>query len=163
MSWSLLKPHGFFPLSCCVGLLSRGDAGIFMRFPPPTYRGKGTASACSRQYRSICAGCQSHHPVHVVRLCSDQSATGSGAVLTLISVAAERIWDHCAGFCIVEEAGGKVCAACSLEPCTPCAAGACTHTAAFCSCAVHTRVMHHTCCPAMPMLGPNDCYVSSLP
>eukprot|EP00879_Flechtneria_rotunda_P017178 GHRR01017991.1.p1 GENE.GHRR01017991.1~~GHRR01017991.1.p1 ORF type:complete len:409 (+),score=126.91 GHRR01017991.1:145-1371(+) len=40
------------------GLLSRGDAGIFMRFPPPTYR--------------------------------------------------EKIWDHCAGFCIVEEAGGKV-------------------------------------------------------
>lgn len=40
------------------GLLSRGDAGIFMRFPPPSYR--------------------------------------------------EKIWDHCAGFCIVEEAGGKV-------------------------------------------------------
>eukprot|EP00878_Enallax_costatus_P005475 GHUV01005746.1.p1 GENE.GHUV01005746.1~~GHUV01005746.1.p1 ORF type:complete len:403 (+),score=134.31 GHUV01005746.1:292-1500(+) len=40
------------------GLLSRGDAGIFMRFPPPAYR--------------------------------------------------EKIWDHCAGFCIVEEAGGKV-------------------------------------------------------
>jgi 3'-phosphoadenosine 5'-phosphosulfate (PAPS) 3'-phosphatase len=40
------------------GLLSRGDAGIFMRFPPPTYR--------------------------------------------------EKIWDHCAGFVIVEEAGGKV-------------------------------------------------------
>jgi fructose-1,6-bisphosphatase/inositol monophosphatase family enzyme len=24
---------------------------------------------------------------------------------------AEKIWDHCAGFCIVEEAGGKVRAA----------------------------------------------------
>jgi 3'-phosphoadenosine 5'-phosphosulfate (PAPS) 3'-phosphatase len=42
----------------CPGLLSRGDAGIFMRFPPPSYR--------------------------------------------------EKIWDHCAGFLIVEEAGGKV-------------------------------------------------------
>jgi 3'(2'), 5'-bisphosphate nucleotidase/inositol polyphosphate 1-phosphatase len=41
------------------GLLSRGDASIFMRFPPSTYR--------------------------------------------------EKIWDHCAGFVIVEEAGGKVC------------------------------------------------------
>eukprot|EP00775_Hariotina_reticulata_P002215 gene2215-2530_t len=40
------------------GLLSRGDADIFMRFPPASYR--------------------------------------------------EKIWDHCAGFCIVEEAGGKV-------------------------------------------------------
>lgn len=40
------------------GLLSRGDASIFMRFPPPTYR--------------------------------------------------EKIWDHCAGFVIVEEAGGRV-------------------------------------------------------
>ena len=40
------------------GLLSRGDASIFMRFPPATYR--------------------------------------------------EKIWDHCAGFVIVEEAGGKV-------------------------------------------------------
>ncbi|KAF6257560.1 hypothetical protein COO60DRAFT_1622225 [Scenedesmus sp. NREL 46B-D3] len=40
------------------GLLSRGDAGLFMRFPPATYR--------------------------------------------------EKIWDHCAGFIIVEEAGGKV-------------------------------------------------------
>jgi hypothetical protein len=40
------------------GLLSRGDASIFMRFPPPSYR--------------------------------------------------EKIWDHCAGFVIVEEAGGKV-------------------------------------------------------
>jgi 3'-phosphoadenosine 5'-phosphosulfate (PAPS) 3'-phosphatase len=41
-----------------AGLLSRGDAGIFMRFPPASYR--------------------------------------------------EKIWDHCAGFLIVEEAGGKV-------------------------------------------------------
>lgn len=41
-----------------AGILSRGDASIFMRFPPPSYR--------------------------------------------------EKIWDHCAGFCIVEEAGGKV-------------------------------------------------------
>lgn len=40
------------------GLLSRGDASIFMRFPPPAYR--------------------------------------------------EKIWDHCAGFVIVEEAGGMV-------------------------------------------------------
>jgi hypothetical protein len=40
------------------GLLSRGEASIFMRFPPPSYR--------------------------------------------------EKIWDHCAGFVIVEEAGGKV-------------------------------------------------------
>eukprot|EP00200_Dunaliella_tertiolecta_P000683 CAMPEP_0202359124 /NCGR_PEP_ID=MMETSP1126-20121109/12530_1 /ASSEMBLY_ACC=CAM_ASM_000457 /TAXON_ID=3047 /ORGANISM="Dunaliella tertiolecta, Strain CCMP1320" /LENGTH=431 /DNA_ID=CAMNT_0048952449 /DNA_START=103 /DNA_END=1399 /DNA_ORIENTATION=- len=40
------------------GLLSRGEASIFMRFPPPTYR--------------------------------------------------EKIWDHCAGFVIVEEAGGRV-------------------------------------------------------
>eukprot|EP00877_Chromochloris_zofingiensis_P002003 jgi/Chrzof1/11803/Cz06g10200.t1 len=40
------------------GLLSRGDASIFMRFPPANYR--------------------------------------------------EKIWDHCAGFVIVEEAGGKV-------------------------------------------------------
>ncbi|KIZ01992.1 3'(2'), 5'-bisphosphate nucleotidase [Monoraphidium neglectum] len=40
------------------GLLSRGDASIFMRFPPPSYR--------------------------------------------------EKIWDHCAGFVIVEEAGGRV-------------------------------------------------------
>ena len=40
------------------GLLSRGDASIFMRFPPSSYR--------------------------------------------------EKIWDHCAGFVIVEEAGGRV-------------------------------------------------------
>lgn len=40
------------------GLLSRGDASIFMRFPSPTYK--------------------------------------------------EKIWDHCAGVVIVEEAGGKV-------------------------------------------------------
>lgn len=40
------------------GLLSRGDASIFMRFPPAAYR--------------------------------------------------EKIWDHCAGFVIVEEAGGRV-------------------------------------------------------
>lgn len=40
------------------GLLARGDASIFMRFPPPSYR--------------------------------------------------EKIWDHCAGFVIVEEAGGRV-------------------------------------------------------
>ncbi|GBF92606.1 SAL1 phosphatase [Raphidocelis subcapitata] len=40
------------------GLLSRGDASIFMRFPPSSYR--------------------------------------------------EKIWDHCAGVVIVEEAGGKV-------------------------------------------------------
>ncbi len=47
------------------GLLSRGCASIFMRFPPPTYK--------------------------------------------------EKIWDHAAGFVIVEEAGGKVRAA--LLPC----------------------------------------------
>lgn len=40
------------------GLLSRGDASIFMRFPPASYR--------------------------------------------------EKIWDHAAGFVIVEEAGGRV-------------------------------------------------------
>jgi 3'(2'), 5'-bisphosphate nucleotidase/inositol polyphosphate 1-phosphatase len=40
------------------GLLSRGCASIFMRFPPPTYK--------------------------------------------------EKIWDHAAGFVIVEEAGGRV-------------------------------------------------------
>eukprot|EP00798_Chlamydomonas_sp_ICE-L_P028839 gene28839-32028_t len=40
------------------GILSRGDASVFMRFPPPSYR--------------------------------------------------EKIWDHAAGFVIVEEAGGKV-------------------------------------------------------
>lgn len=40
------------------GALSRGDAALFMRFPPPDYR--------------------------------------------------EKIWDHCAGYVIVQEAGGKV-------------------------------------------------------
>jgi hypothetical protein len=53
-----------------TGALSRGDASIFMRFPPATYR--------------------------------------------------EKIWDHCAGAIIVEEAGGRItdatgnlCRACS--------------------------------------------------
>jgi len=26
----------------------------------------------------------------------------------IVLLSAEKIWDHCAGFCIVEEAGGKV-------------------------------------------------------
>jgi len=35
----LFSPNLLLLVLCYPGLLSRGDAGIFMRFPPPTYRG----------------------------------------------------------------------------------------------------------------------------
>ncbi len=71
------------------GLLSRGDAHIFMRFPPASYQEVRALACCS--HASAATGC--------CCLCLPQ-----------------KIWDHAAGFVIVEEAGGCVSQGCGWWP-----------------------------------------------